>query len=157
MPPTKPIPRGAIRVIRAALTVLAVSSGLVYVDAHAAYACTIDGKPSALANGRRATLSRDVPTSATLRTWASFTFAGRYHARASIRFAEDRTTLRTALSPDALAHPLRWDLGDGTWADGWTVTHHYGKPGVYRISIAAYDAGWRRYFPFDLVRVIIAR
>ncbi len=152
MPLTEPIPR---RAIRAVLAVLAVSSGLVYAGAHAASACTIDGKPSALANGQRAMISHDPITSATLRTWAYFTFAGHYPTGTSIRFTEDRRSLRLALAPDALAHALRWDFGDGTQADGWTVTHRYSQPGAYRLSIAAYDDGWHQYFPFDRVRIIV--
>lgn len=145
-----------LRPLRTALAALAVASALVQAGSLTTSACTIDGTPSALANGQRATISHDRITSTTLRTWAYFTFAGRYPTRTPIRFTEDRRSLRLVLAPAALAHALRWDFGDGTQADGWTVTHRYSQPGAYRLSIAAYDAGWHRYFPFDRVRIIVA-
>ncbi len=141
-----------LRPLRAALAALAVASALVQAGSLTTSACTIDEAPSALANGQR----HDPITSTTLRTWAYFTFAGRYPAGTPIRFTEDRRSLHLVLAPDALAHALRWNFRDGTQADGWTVTHRYSQPGAYRLSIAAYDAGWHRYFSFDNVRIIVA-
>jgi hypothetical protein len=34
---------------------------------------------------------------------------------------------------------LRWDLGDGTTAEGSSVTHTYEEPGIYRVSAATTD------------------
>ena len=111
----------------------------------------------AFANGARAVLSHVTFTLTTAHTWAYFSFPGRYHARMPIRFTEDRTQLRHALPTDALRHPWRWDFGDGTHALGWAVTHRYAHSGLYRITVQAYYSTWHRYFPFDNVRISIAR
>ena len=34
---------------------------------------------------------------------------------------------------------IRWNLGDGTTADGSSVTHTYQKPGIYRVFTATRD------------------
>ena len=93
----------------------------------------------------------------TARTWALFSFPGRYRARTLIRFTEDRAQLRRALPADALRHNWRWDFGDGTHAPGWAVTHRYAHAGLYRITVQAYYSTLHRYFPFDKVRISITR
>src|ERR687885_834252 len=101
-------------------------------------ACTIDGQPTAFANGSRAVLSHVTFTLKTARTWAPFSFPSRYHARTPIRFTEDRALLRRVLPADALRHTWRWDFGDGTHELGWAVTHRYAHAGLYRITVQAY-------------------
>ena len=34
---------------------------------------------------------------------------------------------------------VRWNFGDGTYAEGTTVTHHYNQAGKYKISAVLYD------------------
>src|SRR5436190_588872 len=85
--------------------------------------------PAAFADGNRAVLSHVTFTLKAARTWALFSFPGRYRARALIRLTEDRAQLRQALPPDSLRHTLRWEFGDGTHAPGWAVTHRYAHAG----------------------------
>ena len=70
---------------------------------------------------------------------------------------EDRAQLRQALPSDSLRHTLRWEFGDGTHALGWAITHRYARAGTYRITVHAYYSSWHQYFPFDNVRISIAR
>jgi hypothetical protein len=121
------------------------------------HACTLDGQPTAIADGHRAVLSQDPPTAVTARTWAPFSFLGTYHARTVIRLAEDGTQLRTTLPREALERAWLWQFGDGTHTVGWTVAHRYVRPGRYRISVAAYYPTWHAYFGVDSVRIVIAR
>jgi hypothetical protein len=130
---------------------------IALVSAHGTNACDIDGKATAFANGARAVLSHVTFTLKTARTWALFSFPGRYRARTLIRFTEDRTQLRYALPADSLRHTVRWDFGDGTHAMGWAVTHRYAHAGLYRITVKALYSTWHQYFPFDNVRISIAR
>jgi hypothetical protein len=130
---------------------------IALVSPHGTNACDIDGKPTAFADGNRAVLSHVTFTLRAAHTWALFSFPGRYHARTPIRFTEDRAQLRRALPPDSLQHTLRWDFGDGTHAMGWAVTHRYAHAGLYRITVQAYYSTWHQYFPFDSVRISIAR
>ena len=92
-----------------------------------------------------------------MRTWAPFSFAGRYHARASLRLAEDQAALKAVLPPQALRGPWTWTFGDGTSGHGWTATHRYAHPGAYRITIKAYYPTWQEYIPFDTVRIVVVR
>lgn len=120
-------------------------------------ACTLDGQPTAVANGRRAVPALDSPTAASVRTWAPFAFPGAYHVHIAIRLSEDRTQLRAVLPPEAFQRAWLWQLGDGTHAIGWTVNHRYGRPGYYRIVVAAYFPTWRRYVAVDAVRIVTTR
>ncbi len=43
--------------------------------------------------------------------------------------------------PDGTIASHRWDFGDGTTADGATVTHTYAAAGSYRITLTVTDAG----------------
>ena len=60
--------------MRRPLTVLALTAGLVAAFTVPAHACTIDGKPSAIANDTRAVVYMGAPTAATYATWARFAF-----------------------------------------------------------------------------------
>ena len=142
---------------RVAAVLLVLMLTVALVSPHGANACDIDGKVSAIANGARAVRSHVTFTLKTARTWALFSFRGHYHARTPIRFTEDRARLRHVLPADALRHALRWDFGDGTHALGWAVTHRYAHAGIYRITVHAYYSTWQQYFPFDNVRISIAR
>jgi PKD domain len=118
-------------------------------------ACTIDGKPTAFADGSRAVVSHLKLTVPTARTWAPFSFRSAYHAHAAIRLTEDRADLRRVLSPDAMQRAWRWEFGDGAHATGWTVIHRYAHPGAYRITVAAYYPTFHQYFTMDTVRITI--
>jgi PKD domain len=136
---------------------LVLMLAIAFVSAHGTNACDIDGKATAFANGARAVLSHATFTLKTAQTWALFSFPGHYHTRMLIRFTEDRAQLRQALPLDSLRHTLRWEFGDGTHALGWAVTHRYAHAGTYRITVNAYYSSWHQYFPFDNVRISIAR
>lgn len=120
-----------------------------------AHACTLDGQPTAVANGHRAVPSQSTASAATVRTWAPFSFPGAYHVRAVIRLGEDQTQLRATLPPEAFDRPWSWQFGDGTHTVGWTVAHCYVHPGRYRIIVGAYYPTWHSYVAFDAVRIVM--
>jgi PKD domain len=142
---------------RVAAVLLVLMLSVAVVSPREANACDIDGKATAIANGARAVRSHATFTLKTARTWALFSFPGHYHARTPIRFTEVRAQLRHVLPADALRHTLRWDFGDGMHLLGWTVTHRYAHAGIYRITVNASYSTWHQYFPFDNVRISIAR
>ena len=144
-------------VVASIAAALCATLGVMIVAPRPAAACSLDGKPTAFADGRRAVLSTDRDTRATMRTWAPFSFAGRYRARMSLRLAEDQAALQVVLPPGTLRYPWTWTFGDGTSGRGWTVTHRYAHPGVYRITIKAYYPTWQEYIPFDTVRITVVR
>ena len=120
-------------------------------------ACTIDGQPTAVADGHRAVLATDNPTVPTARTWAPFTFPGAYRVHTVIRLSEERAQLRAVLPPEAFTRPWSWQFGDGALAVGWAVRHRYGRPAGYRIVVAAYFPTWHRYVAVDAVRIVTTR
>ena len=136
---------------------LALAATIALTAPQATHACTIDGKPTAFADGSRAMLSQVKLTVATARTWAPFSFRSQYHAHEAIRLTEDRAQLRRVLPSDTMERAWRWDFGDGTHATGWTVTHRYAHPGAYRITVRAYYPTFQQYFSFDTVRITITR
>ncbi len=121
-------------------------------------ACTIDGKPTAFANGRQAVLSPPPRrwTEAAVRTYVQFSFPSAYRAHAAVHLTESRTLLRSVLPAQSLRHALEWEFGDGTHVTGWTVTHSYARPGVYRVLVKAYYNWLHRYYSFDMVRIVVA-
>ena len=73
-------------------------------------ACSIDGKPSAYANGVRAVIAKGAPTVATYAWWAHFMFPGTFRAGQRIVFHEDDALVRKALQ-GILPHTPRPSLG----------------------------------------------
>jgi chitodextrinase len=137
---------------------LALVATITLTAPQTAQAFTIDGKPTAFADGSRAVVSHVQFTAATARTWAPFSFRNPYHAHAAIRLTEDRAQLRGVLRPDdAMQRAWRWEFGDGTHATGWTVTHRHAHPGAYRITVSAYYPTYDQYIAFDRVRITIKR
>jgi chitodextrinase len=136
---------------------LALAATVALTAPQTAQACTIDGKPTAFADGSRAVLSHVKLTVATARTWAPFAFRRPYHAHAAIRLTEDRAQLRHVLPSDSMQRAWRWDFGDRTQASGWTVAHRYAHPGSYRITVSAYYPAFHQYFTMDTVRITITR
>jgi hypothetical protein len=82
----------------AVVLILPAAGALAAVQA-VTHACTIDGQPTAVANGRRTVPSQNPPTLATVRVLAPFSFPGAYQARTVIPLTEDRTQLRAVLPP----------------------------------------------------------
>lgn len=144
------------RSARRVMALILLASAFAAVPA-VTQACTIDGQPTAVADGHRAVRALDNPTAATARTWAPFAFPGAYHVHTVIRLSEDGAQLRNVLPPEALTRAWLWQFGDGTRAIGWTVRHHYGRPGYYRIVVAAYFPTWKRYVAVDAVRIVTTR
>ena len=143
-------------ITRRAATLTATTAGLL-LAAQTATACTIDGKATAFANGARAVKTSTKLTLSTANTYAPFSFPGHYARGAAIRLGEDQAALRKALVPDAMKHAWLWQFGDGTHQSGWRVTHRYTRPGTYRISVEAYWPTLRHYYPFDTIRIVVAR
>ena len=137
---------------RAVAFVVPVIVGLT--TSYTAQACTVDGKPTALADGKLAVRVPSQPAAASARTWAPFAFPGRYHAGTLIRFAENAVARRSVLSWEAANKPWRWEFGDGTHATGWSVTHRYTHPGTYRITVFAYYPAFHRSYSFDAVQIV---
>ena len=119
-------------------------------------ACTIDGKPSAFANGVRAVISHEVPTPQTYASWAHFTFPRAYRVGQRIVFREDDGQVRKLLSRADLKRSWRWRLGDGTARTGDTAAHSYRRAGRYRVSVDAYFPGYG-WQAFDSIAIAIRR
>jgi len=148
----KRLPSAATALILAPLGLLL---GAISPASHSASACTLDGKPTAFADGRRAILTTERDTQLNMRTWAPFSFPDLYRARAAVLLSEDRGALGRVLPRQSFAHPWKWTFGDRTAAFGWTIAHHYARTGTYRITVAAYYPMWQEYIPFDTVRIVV--
>jgi hypothetical protein len=131
--------------------------GVVSATAPAA-ACTLDGQPTASANGQLARLNSHTPqTTADLATWAAFVFAQRFHSRRPITLAEDRRALSRVLIAAALRRPWRWEFGDGSMGYGWSVRHSYARPGNWRVTVDAYLPSNKKWYHFDQVMLTVER
>ncbi len=53
--------------------------------------------------------------------------------------AGESVTLSADVDDDRGVDRIEWDLGDGTTATGTTVTHTYGEPGEYTVTVTAVD------------------
>ena len=130
-----------------------------------ARACTIDLKPTALADGVLARPNQQQPTStAQLTVWAPFVFPRSYKAHASVTLTEDRRKLARVLVPAALRRPWRWTFTDGTSRAagqtvvcGWTIRHTFTHPGQWRADVDAYDTDTRQWYPLDQLSLRIQR
>ena len=110
-----------------------------------AHACTIDGKPSAVANRTRAIIFRGAPTAATYASWARFAFPGAFRVGQRIAFHEDDALVRSVLTQADLRHAWRWRFGDGAAQTGDRVAHTYRRAGRYKVAVdASYPAGLPR-------------
>lgn len=123
-----------------------------------AAACSLDQKPSVLADGHLALINDETPTTqAQLATWAFFAFDHSYGVRQAIVLSEDRREVAKTLTAAAMRRPWRWRFGDGQTAYGWTVRHAYAHPGQKRIEVDAYDPSTKRWYNFDQVLISIQR
>ena len=141
--------------MRRLLYPLALAGSLAAIAAPA-HACTIDGKPSAYANGVRAVISHEMPTPQTYAAWAHFTFPRAYRAGQRIMFREDDVQVRRLLSRADLRRSWRWRFGDGTARTGDTAAHSYRRAGRYRVSVDAYFRGYG-WQAFDSIAITIRR
>ncbi len=121
-----------------------------------AQACSLDGKPSAYADGVPAVVVHTIPTVATYAWWAHFAFPRAFRAAQRLRLNEDDRAIRTLLPSSALRRPWRWRFGDGNAQIGDRVTHIYRRPGRYKLSVEAYfpSYGWQA---FDTITVTVRR
>jgi hypothetical protein len=121
-------------------------------------ACTLDGQPTASANGRLARLNPHTPqTTADLATWAAFIFTQHFHARLPVTLTEDRRALARVLIAEALRRPWRWEFGDGSTGYGWSVRHTYARPGTWRVTVDAYLPNTKKWYHFDQVMLTVER
>src|SRR5581483_4789359 len=85
-----------------ALALCAVLGG----PAARAAACSLDQKPSVLADGHLAVINNESPTTqAQLATWAFFTFDQSYRVRQSIVLTENRREVAQTLTAAAMRRP----------------------------------------------------
>ena len=121
-----------------------------------ARACSLDGKPSAYANGVPAVVVHTAPTVATYVWWAHFAFPRAFRAGQHIRLNEDDAAIRKVLPPAAARRHWRWRFGDGNTVIGDRVAHVYRRPGRYKLSVEAYfpSSGWQQ---FDTITVTVRR
>ena len=145
-----------LRHCSACLVLLGLAGCLLSVPT-VVYACALDSRPSAYADGQRDRINTQVPTSsAQLAGWAPFVFARGYPVRRAIIFTENRHEVARSLTAAAMRRPWRWAFGDGQVAYGWTVRHAYVHPGHWRIGVDAYDPGNRQWYNFDQVVITIS-
>jgi hypothetical protein len=123
-----------------------------------AAACALDSTPSLIANGVQATTTKEIPTRTSL--WAPFTIVPAFATGAPILFTELRADLARSLPPSTLAAPYRWAFGDGSMALGHVVSHHYARPGRFRLVVYGFYNGSTQethgWFLFDsaLLRIV---
>ncbi|HEY8284752.1 MAG TPA: PKD domain-containing protein [Chloroflexota bacterium] len=115
-------------------------------------ACGIDGIPSLTVNGYMVVINKQVPVGPGLRLWAPFVLSFSLHARRAEVLAE--LPQRVPLQPEAFRNPWRWNFGDGSaQVRGITVHHTFSKPGIYKITVAAYFPSRKFWYIFDAVQV----
>jgi hypothetical protein len=130
----------------------------VFRGALQARACTLDQRPSALADGRLAVANQQTVTnSALLAVWAPFVFPQHFSTRRTVTLWENRAEVARSLTDAAMRTPWRWQFGDGAVSYGWTVHHRWARAAEWRIDVAAYDPGTKRWYSFDQVDVQVAR
>lgn len=119
-----------------------------------AAACTVDGKPSAYANGVGAVLVKTAPTAQTYAWWARFAFSTPFHAGKTITFYENDAQVKPILPLADFSRSWRWSFGDGSTAVGDRAAHQYAHAGRYKMQVEAYFSrqGW---LAFDTITVII--
>lgn len=123
-----------------------------------AHACTIDQKPSIFANGARARVNPQTPTTqAQMLTWTYFVFAHPYSAHRAVTLTEDRGQIARVLMSSALRTPWAWQLGDDHVAHGWTIRHTYAHAGRFQIAVYAYNPESARWDLFDRATIVIGR
>jgi len=117
-------------------------------------ACTVDGKPSAYADGAGAVRVNTAPTTQTYAWWASFAFPTPFGVGKPVTFYENDAQIRPILPLADLSRPWRWSFGDGSAAIGDRVTHHYAHFGRYKMQVEAYFAhnGW---LAFDTITAVV--
>lgn len=145
--------------IRPSLRAAAVAAILALgTGAAQARACSLDSKPSVLANGVLARVNTQAPLSdAEVASWTPFVFARPIAVRHAVTLAENRREVAKSLTATAMRRPWLWDFGDRHSAQGWTVRHSYNGQGRYRITVSAYDPGTKRWYQFDQVTIIVHR
>ncbi len=136
--------------------VVALPVGLLLSNATTGQACSLDNKPSMLADGRLAQLNlRQPTTSAQLATWAPFVFTQGYRVHQTIALSEDRRQLARVLTAAAMRLTPRWQFGDGLTAAGWSVRHAYARPGHWRVEVDVYYPAAHHWYSIDQVSVAV--
>jgi PKD domain len=141
-------PRRAVPVLIVVLALLTAAAPTV------THACALDGVVSLAVNGRPAARTPWAPTAKTRATWAPF-LLGTQVLGDQLRFTEDQAKLRRSLPADVLAHPFRWDYGDGATATAQQGVHRYRRPGLYKVTVQGYWPSRRTWLPFDSAQIII--
>lgn len=136
-----------------ALVVLLLSD-----TASTAAACALDQVPSMSMNGQLAVPNtHPAQTAGDLRHWAPFVFRGHPAPGQAVKLSENRHEVARSLTRQAMQRAPQWQLGDGTVAFGWSVTHRYITPGIRRVTVRAYDPGSRKWYPFDEATITILK
>ncbi len=138
------------RLVAAALAAVLLAGAGGYASA-----CTLDGKPSAFANGVRAVTYTKAPTPATYAWWARFAFPVAFHTGQQITFREDDAQVRKVLPSLADLHrSWRWRFGEGKPVIGDQASHVYRHAGRFRVSADAYFPGYG-WQAFDTITITV--
>jgi hypothetical protein len=119
-------------------------------------ACSIDGKPTLTVNGHVVMRNSAIPAGSQLRLWAPFVFPS------PLRVGHTQTLAEIAkavpLAPEAFKTPWRWNFGDGSEPGRGTTVHHiFRKPGVYKVTVAAFFPSYNFWYTFDAVQLRLLR
>jgi hypothetical protein len=120
-------------------------------------ACTIDGKPSLTIDGHAVALNKVVPRlGSNLQLWAPFVFPVALQAGRKETLTEIKRLI--PLQAEAFRTPWRWNFGDGSpLLHGFSVTHVFRHPGLYKVTVDAYFPSHKFWYTFDAVQVRVVK
>ena len=136
---------------------VAVAMGLSALSmSRAAFACSLDGVPSLLANGHRVVINTQAPTTAAqLAAFTPFIAPHSYSVGQAITLTEDRREVAISLNAESMRRPWRWQLSDGSVAYGWTIKHSFKRAGHWQVIVEAYYPGDGHWYRFDLASLTV--
>jgi PKD domain len=123
---------------------------------HIANACSIDGVPSITVNGYNVVINKTPPVGKNLAVWAPFLVPFPLHVGRNEALSEIRE--RVSLSAAGFQYPWRWNFGDGSPTVRGSIVHHvYTKPGIYKVTVAAYFGKYKFWYTFDAAQIHVLK